>query len=152
MKCIKSNKSSQLSPIHIQSIQNNKNNTFIQKQKINTDNIKVINKEIKNTIIDKALKILKNIHDIPSQILLERRIYKKFIQSYSQDKDFYNIKIINEIISNENTHIVAEFKDYLIEGDYSEFLLNKYEMNECLKYLSKIFEYYDSSSVIFQII
>ena len=83
MKCIKSNdnESSQLSPIHIQSIQNNKNNTFIQKQKINTDNIKVINKEIKNRIIDKALKILKNVNNIPSKILLER-IYKKFIQTY----------------------------------------------------------------------
>ena len=62
MKCIKSNKSSQLSPIHIKSIQNNKYNIFIQKQKINSDNIKVINKEIKNTIIDKALKILMTFH------------------------------------------------------------------------------------------
>ena len=48
MKCIKSNKSSQLSPFHIQSIQNNKNNIGIQRQKLNSDNIKVINKEIKN--------------------------------------------------------------------------------------------------------
>ena len=59
MKCIKSNKSSQLSPIHIQSIQNNKNNIFTQKHKINSDNINVINKEIKYTLSDKALKILK---------------------------------------------------------------------------------------------
>ena len=88
MKCIKSNESSQLSSIHIKSIQNNKNNIFIQKQKINSDNIKVINTEIKNRIIDKALKILKNINNIPSKILLERRTYKKFIQSYKQDKDF----------------------------------------------------------------
>ena len=82
MKCITYNKSSQLSPFHIQSIQNNKNNIGIQRQKLNSDNIKVINKEIKNTIIDKALKILKNINNIPSKILLERRIYKKFIQTY----------------------------------------------------------------------
>ena len=149
MKCIKSNKSSHLSPIHIQSIQNNKNNIFTQKHKINSDNINVINKEIKYTLSDKVLKIIKKINDIPSQILLERRIHKKFIQSYSKDKDFYNIKIINEIICNENTHIVAEFKDYLIEGDYSEFLLKTYEINESLKYLPKLFEYYDTSSVIF---
>ena len=49
-------------------------------------------------------------------------------------------KKINEIISNENTHIVAEFKDYLINGDYSEFLQRTYVTSECKNFLPKIFQ------------
>ena len=60
-----------------------------------------------------------------------------------------SIKTINEIICNESTHIVAEFKDYLISGDYSEFLQKIYNLNECKECLPKIFEYYESCSVIF---
>ena len=57
--------------------------------------------------------------------------------------------MINEIICNDNTHIVAEFKDYLIKGDYSEFIQKYYLIEESIDCLPKIFEYYDSCSVIF---
>ena len=84
-----------------------------------------------------------------SLLFLEKYIHIKFKNYYYHDKDFYNIMVINDIISNESTHIVAEFKDYLIMGDDSEFLQKYYSMDLSKKYLPKIFDYYKSCSVIF---
>ena len=81
--------------------------------------------------------------------LLKKLIHQTFVDKYFHDKNFYNSKVIEDIINNESTHIVAEFKDYLIYGDDSEFLQKKYNMKEIRKYLPKIFLYYDSCSVIF---
>ena len=47
-------------------------------------------------------------------------------------KDFYNVKIVNDIIYNEPTHIVAVFKDYLIYDDLSEFLKRSYKQDESI--------------------
>ena len=80
---------------------------------------------------------------------LGKTIYKKFKSSYLLNPDYYYVKIINEIICNETSHIVAEFKDYLIYGDYSEFVQNYYTINESKDILPKIYEYYDCCSVIF---
>ncbi len=43
-------------------------------------------------------------------------------KKYLTSREYYNIKIINDIIYNENTNIVSVFKDYLIFDDVSEFL------------------------------
>ena len=111
-----------------------------------------------NPIITSSSSIKKSLYNnnnnnnnkkLPSQFNLEKYIYKTFKQIYSNDIDFYNIKVINEIICNESSHVVAMFKDYLINGDYSEFLNRYYKLNESFKHLPKIFEYYDSCSVIF---
>ena len=80
---------------------------------------------------------------------LEKLIHLNFVNLYCNDKDFYNIKVINDIISNESTHVVAEFKDYLIKGDDSEFLQKYYDSSKSYKYLPKIFDYYQTCSVIF---
>lgn len=40
--------------------------------------------------------------------------------------EYYNIKVINDIIYNEPTHVVSVFKDYLIHDDISEFLKRTY--------------------------
>ena len=93
------------------------------------------------------IKYIKN--KSSSWLNLEKRIYKRFYQFYQTNKDFYNIKIINEIISNENSHIVAEFKDFLIKDDYSEFIQKFYKKKEILTSLKKIFEYYKLSSVVY---
>ena len=53
---------------------------------------------------------------------LEKIVYKNFKSKYKGKKDYYNIKAINDIINNSNTHLVSEFKEYLIMGDISEFL------------------------------
>lgn len=68
---------------------------------------------------------------------IEKLIHKNFFNAYSNDKNFYNIKVINDIISNEGTHVVAEFKDYLIKGDDSEFLQRYYTILKSYKYLPK---------------
>ena len=72
-----------------------------------------------------------------------------FNNKYSNDPNFYYIKVINDIISNESTHVVAEFKDYLIYGDDSEFLHDIYDLYESKKYLPKLIDYYMKCSVIF---
>ena len=64
-------------------------------------------------------------------------------------KDFYNVKIINDIIYNENTHIVSVFKDYLILDDISEFLKRSYANFETRSRLIKIYEFYDKYSKVF---
>ena len=80
---------------------------------------------------------------------LEKKIYKRFYKFYQTNEDVYNIKIINEIISNENSHIVAEFKDFLIKDDYSEFIQKFYKKTEIIPLLKQIFEYYKLSSVVY---
>ena len=80
---------------------------------------------------------------------LEKYIYKHFISLYKNSKNDYNSRMIEDILNNENTHLVAEFKDYLIMGDITEFLQKSYNIKECKKYLPKIYEYYNSCSVIF---
>ena len=126
----------------------------------NTSNIESITlseKDIensKNKVIDqeKQLKIILekiNHKSILSMLSLERYVYLKFNNFYSNEEDFYDVKVINDIICNESTHVVATFKDYLINGDTSEFLQKLYTRKESKQFLPKIFEYYDSCSVIF---
>ena len=80
---------------------------------------------------------------------LEKHIHKYFISFYKNSKNDYNIRMIEDILNNESTHLVAEFKDYLIMGDITEFLQKSYNIKECKKYLPKIYDYYNSCSVIF---
>ena len=126
--------------------------------KIKKDNSKKlkknINENIKNSYLENEKKIKKifekiNHKNISDMLKLERHAFKKFNNFYSNEEDFYNLKIITEIICNESTHIVALFKDYLINGDNSEFLQKSYSIKEIKECLPKIFQYYDSCSVIF---
>lgn len=64
-------------------------------------------------------------------------------------KEFYNVKIINDIIYNEPTHIVAVFKDYLIHDDLSEFLKRFYTESESIARLPKICDFYEKNSKVF---
>ena len=80
---------------------------------------------------------------------LQKYVHKHFISFYKNSKNDYNIRMIEDILNNESTHLVAEFKDYLIMGDITEFLQKSYNIKECKKYLPKIYEYYNSCSVIF---
>jgi hypothetical protein len=59
------------------------------------------------------------------------------------------VKLINDIIYNENTHIVSVFKDYLIYDDVSEFLKRFYNKLESVQRLPKMFEFYDKFSKVF---
>ena len=121
------------------------------------------NKEIKNDIFKinfKSFKIKpKNIFNNNKLFayqkasgnitLLKKLMHQVFVDKYYHDKNFYNAKVIGDIINNESTHLVAEFKDYLIYGDDSEFLQKNYNIKDCKKYLPRIFNYYESCSIIF---
>jgi len=68
---------------------------------------------------------------------------------YLTSREYYNTKIINDVIYNENTHTVSVFKDYLIFDDVSEFLKRQYTMSESKKRLPKVIEFYETYSKVF---
>ena len=103
----------------------------------------------KNSLRHNALIIEHSKKKSSSLINLEKKIHKRFHNFYLIGEEFYNVKIINEIISNENSHIVAEFKDFLIKDDYSEFIQRFYKIEDSLFLLKQIFEYYRLSSVVY---
>lgn len=63
--------------------------------------------------------------------------------------DYYNVKVVNDIIYNDTTNLVSVFKDYLIYDDISEFLKRSYTTEECETRLIKIFAFYDKYSKVF---
>jgi hypothetical protein len=63
--------------------------------------------------------------------------------------DYYNVKVINDIIYNDTTNLVSCFKDYLIYDDISEFLKRIYNEDESITRLTKIYTFYDKYSKVF---
>jgi len=80
---------------------------------------------------------------------LIKNIYKLFNKKYSKMPNNYTINIIENIIYNEKSHIVATFKDRLIIDDTGEFLKRYYKKKESDVRLPKFYEYYDLYSKIF---
>ena len=78
-----------------------------------------------------------------------KKIYKLFNMKYSKLPESYNNNIIDNIIYNEKSHIVATFKDRLISDDIGEFLKRFYKKKESDIRLPKFYEYYDLYSKIF---
>jgi hypothetical protein len=74
---------------------------------------------------------------------------EKLSEKYHTDESSVNKKVVNDIIYNEKAHVVAQFKDHLIFDDTNEFLRRYYRVNECVKKLPNIFEFYESYSKIF---
>ena len=89
------------------------------------------------------------IKDEPSQKELIKGIFKLFNKKYSKLAKSYNLNIIDNIIYNEKSHIVAKFKDRLILDDNGEFLKRYYNQEEIDARLPKFFEYYNLYSKIF---
>ena len=89
-----------------------------------------------NTIVNQRKTIFKNMHNL---------LYKK----YSTSPKDYNVIIIDNIIYNEKSHIVATFKDHLIIDDTGEFLKRFYSKEESDIRLKKFYEYYDLYSKMF---
>ena len=67
-------------------------------------------------------------------------------KKYSTNRDYYSIKTVNDLIYNENTHIVSIFKDYLILDDINEFLKRSYNYQETKVRLPKLCSFYDKYS------
>jgi len=78
-------------------------------------------------------------------VMMQKNLSKK----YSTNRDYYNLKIVNDLIYNENTHIVSIFKDYLILDDINEFLKRSYNIQETKVRLPKLCSFYDKYSQVF---
>lgn len=80
---------------------------------------------------------------------IEKHIFTSLFNKHRATNLTYNTNIINDIIYNEKTHIVAVFKDYLILDDISEFLKRYYTSIESLIRLPRFLDYYAKYSRIF---
>jgi hypothetical protein len=69
--------------------------------------------------------------------------YKNCTQQYS------NVKVVNDLIYNEPTHIVSVFKDYLILDDINEFFKRTYNNEEVKVRLPKLCDFYEKYSQVF---
>ena len=78
-----------------------------------------------------------------------KNISKLFHTKYSEVNMKYEHNIIDNIIYNEKSHIVATFKDRLIIDDTGEFLKRYYLKEESDIRLKKFYEYYALYSKIF---
>ena len=63
------------------------------------------------------------------------------------DEDFNDLKVVNDLIYNEQAHIVSVFKDYLILDDINEFLKRFYmHQSESSVRLPKLCDFYNKYS------
>lgn len=74
------------------------------------------------------------------------KIHDGLKEKYTTTTEFYNAKIVHDIMYNENNEIVSVFKDYLIMDDLTEFLKRSYVKEDWELRLPKIFKFYDSYS------
>ena len=109
------------------------------------------------TTPNKVNKTLKKYDYFFSLISFSKEPIRKYIQyayhklhlKYYSIPLIYEINIINNIIYNEKSHIVATFKDYLILDDNSEFLKRYYKLYESNSRLPRFYEYYNTYSKIY---
>ena len=80
---------------------------------------------------------------------LENRARYKLIKRYNKPLSYHDVKIINDILYNEKTHYVEQFKEYLIYEDYNEFLKRFYKKSELRIKLPKILNFYEKYSKIY---
>jgi hypothetical protein len=79
--------------------------------------------------------------------VIKANLNKKYLTS----RESYNVKVVNDIIYNENTHLVAVFKDFLIYDDISEFLKRFYANHESSTRLPKVYDFITSTQSISQL-
>lgn len=81
--------------------------------------------------------------DERSKIFKLPYLFKRLGDKYKIYPSDFNKMMINDIIYNEKSHLVATFKDYLIIDDISEFLKRYYTKQESKSRLPKICEFYE---------
>ena len=59
------------------------------------------------------------------------------------------MKVVNDLIYNESSHVVSIFKDYLILDDINEFLKRIYLKDEAKARLPKLCSFYETYSQVF---
>ena len=122
-------------------------NTIIKKNNIINSKFLINIKKLKHN----KVKNNNNINKSNSNTMknLEKIIHDKLIKKYHTKENFYNIKIINEIINNENTRIVSKFKEILIKDDLNEFISNFFKKDKSISILKEIFNYYKIYSIVY---
>jgi len=88
------------------------------------------------------LKYLLNKVEIRANYLYKYH-YRKYIH-----KD-YNILMVENLMCNGHCHLVAVFKNYLIEDDNTEYFRHLYRFKESVSRLKKLFSYHVETTVIF---
>ena len=78
-------------------------------------------------------------------LLAKKRLY----QSYSKVSTSYNNLMLNALLTNGKCHLVAVFKDSLINDDVSEFFKRNYKIFESPRRIKKLVTFYTTTSVIF---
>ena len=74
-------------------------------------------------------------------------LHKHFYEKHFHTR--YNDLIVENLMCNGRCHLVAVFKNYLIEDDTSEYLRRFYKYRESPARLKKLFLYHEETSVIF---
>ncbi len=80
---------------------------------------------------------------------VEERVKKRLITKYDHPISYYHIKLIDDILYNEQTRFVGKFKETLIYDDQNEFLTSLYNKVEIIYKLPKILTFYDKYSKIY---
>ena len=83
---------------------------------------------------------------IKFEIIARRFLYRNYIKYYSQN---LNILIINSIFFNTGTHFSTRYAENLICFSNKEFLSRFYTLNECIKLISELADYYTESIQIY---
>ena len=68
-------------------------------------------------------------------------IHDKLFTKYSQEHN-YNLVIINNILTNNKSLVVSQFKEFLLYEDQSEFLKRFYRLKEISPRLKKLYNYF----------
>ena len=71
------------------------------------------------------------------------KIISKNLSKYQTTREKYNISIIHSIVFDQKNHLVAEFKNYLLWDETSEFLKRFYKKKESKNRIPRISEYYE---------
>lgn len=80
------------------------------------------------------------------QSVIKGQLYNKY---EATTQATYNVNVINDIILNASTRIVAIFKEYLMYDDLTDFLKKSYKKKESVAKLKQLTEFYDKSSKVF---
>ena len=86
---------------------------------------------------------------LSSLLSIEKRSKILMLKHYNKIGTTYNTLMLDNLLSNGKCHVVATFKEYLIEDDDSEFLKRYYKIKEIIPRIYKIAKYYFETSVIF---
>ena len=79
----------------------------------------------------------------------EKRINYLLHLKYKTDEQIFDANIIDNIIFNDRTHLVTQFKDYLIAFEDFDFLKRYYTKEELKIKLKKIVNYYKKHILLF---